>query len=88
MSAKYRHQTAGTTPHAEHVRTGNLSPYIEKEPVPSPLMKSPPSTNNVSLITVWTTSHLTLAHEVWDADEKDINVSHKVPQASVVSLTL
>jgi len=29
----------------EHMRnghTGNLSPYIEKDPVPSPFMKSPP----------------------------------------------
>lgn len=28
--------------------TGNLSPYIEKEPVPSPLMKSPPEFHPIS----------------------------------------
>lgn len=28
--------------------TGNLSPYIEKEPVPSPLMKSPPEYHTIS----------------------------------------
>lgn len=30
------------------ILTGNLSPYIENEPVPSPLRKSPPVWNTVS----------------------------------------
>jgi hypothetical protein len=30
--------------------TGNLSPYIEKEPVPSPFKKSPPVSESISQI--------------------------------------
>lgn len=50
--------------------TGNLSPYIEKEPVPSPLRKSPPNQPRAlsvlgPLQTKEDGSRSTLAHEIW-----------------------
>ena len=48
--------------------TGNLSPYIENDPVPSPLMKSPPAHRDQRLAYMRVTGGgRTLAHEVWDA---------------------
>ena len=38
-----KHERSTCSVYKGEQHTGNLSPYIEKEPVPSPLMKSPPT---------------------------------------------
>jgi hypothetical protein len=47
--------------------TGNFSPHIENEPVPSLLMKSPPVFSSIA-DQGHGISTLTLTHEVWDSD--------------------
>lgn len=80
--------------------TGNLSPYIENEPVPSPLRKSPPDekwyyffkVTSVPPVKIYNVKsariQLTLTHEIWYTGRRSYIIVRKSNQRNGDLLTL